>query len=145
MPIDKNSEKLIQMLEESKFVEGAIENGASKKVANELWQWILPFAAYGFNKSHATAYALISYRCAYLKANYPVEYMCALLTSEIGSIAVKEGKESDLVVFLREAETPCSGGYERHRHPAWSIRGHVQAAVQPESGQWRFCRSRSGR
>ena len=68
--------------QKSKFVNGAIENGASKKVAEELWQWILPFASYGFNKSHSAAYATIAYQTAYLKAHYPVEFMASVLTSE---------------------------------------------------------------
>lgn len=68
--------------QETKFVQGAIKNGASKKVAEELWQWILPFAAYGFNKSHSAAYATIAYQTAYLKAHYPVEFMASVLTSE---------------------------------------------------------------
>ena len=61
---------------------GAIENGASKKVAQELWTWILPFAQYGFNKSHSAAYATIAYQTAYLKAHYPVEFMASVFTSE---------------------------------------------------------------
>jgi len=68
--------------QETKFVNGAIENGASKKVAQELWTWILPFASYGFNKSHSAAYATIAYQTAYLKAHYPVEFMASVLTSE---------------------------------------------------------------
>jgi len=68
--------------QETKFINGAIENGASKKVAEELWQWILPFAQYGFNKSHSAAYATIAYQTAYLKAHYPVEFMASVLTSE---------------------------------------------------------------
>lgn len=68
--------------QESKFVEGAVKNGISKKVGEELWQWILPFASYGFNKSHSAAYAIIAYETAYLKAHYPVEFMASVLTSE---------------------------------------------------------------
>jgi DNA polymerase-3 subunit alpha len=68
--------------QESKFVDGAIKNGVAKKVAQELWQWILPFASYGFNKSHSAAYATIAYQTAYLKAHYPVEFMASVLTSE---------------------------------------------------------------
>ena len=68
--------------QETKFIEGAIKNGASKKVGEELWQWILPFAAYGFNKSHSAAYATIAYQTAYLKSHYPVEFMASVLTSE---------------------------------------------------------------
>ena len=68
--------------QEHKFVEGAVKNGASKKVAEELWQLILPFASYGFNKSHSAAYATIAYQTAYLKAHYPIEFMASVLTSE---------------------------------------------------------------
>jgi DNA polymerase-3 subunit alpha len=68
--------------QETKFVSGAVKNGASEKVAKELWQWILPFASYGFNKSHSAAYATIAYQTAYLKAHYPVEFMASVLTSE---------------------------------------------------------------
>ncbi len=68
--------------QEKKFIQGAINNGVDKKVARKLWQWILPFARYGFNKSHSTAYATIAYQTAYLKAHYPVEFMASLLTSE---------------------------------------------------------------
>ena len=68
--------------QETKFVEGAVKNGASRKIGEELWQWILPFASYGFNKSHSAAYATIAYQTAYLKAHYPVEFMASVLTSE---------------------------------------------------------------
>ena len=68
--------------QEQKFIDGAVKNGASKKVAEELWQWILPFASYGFNKSHSAAYATIAYQTAYLKSHYPVEFMASVLTSE---------------------------------------------------------------
>jgi len=68
--------------QETKFINGAVKNGTSKKVAEELWEWILPFAAYGFNKSHSAAYATIAYQTAYLKAHYPVEFMASVLTSE---------------------------------------------------------------
>jgi len=68
--------------QEAKFVNGAIKNGVSKKIAAELWRWVLPFASYGFNKSHSAAYATIAYQTAYLKAHYPIEFMAAVLTSE---------------------------------------------------------------
>ena len=55
----------------------------SKKEAAELFGLIEKFAGYGFNKSHSTAYALIAYMTAYLKAHYPVEFMAALLSSDI--------------------------------------------------------------
>jgi len=68
--------------QKEKFIQGAINNGTKKEIAEKIWEWILPFAQYGFNKSHSVAYALISYQTAYLKAHYPVEFMAALLTSE---------------------------------------------------------------
>jgi len=68
--------------QEKKFIDGAIKNGTGKKIAEELWQWILPFANYGFPKAHSTAYATIAYQTAYLKAHYPVEFMASVLTSE---------------------------------------------------------------
>ncbi len=68
--------------QEKKFIEGCVKNGLKQTVAEELWQWILPFAAYGFNKSHSAAYGIIAYQTAYLKAHYPVEFMASVLTSE---------------------------------------------------------------
>ena len=65
------------------FVNGcAKESGISQEEANRLFDLIDYFSGYGFNRSHSAAYALITYRTGYLKANYPVEFMCALLTSE---------------------------------------------------------------
>lgn len=65
------------------FVEGCKKTSQIKDdLANRLFDLIDYFSGYGFNRSHSAAYALISYRTAYLKANYPVEFMCALLTSE---------------------------------------------------------------
>ncbi|GGF29676.1 DNA polymerase III subunit alpha [Williamsia phyllosphaerae] len=63
------------------FEAGMVANGFSKAAIKALWETILPFAGYAFNKSHAAAYGLISYWTAYLKANYPAEYMAGLLTS----------------------------------------------------------------
>jgi len=63
------------------FQEGMTANGFSEKAVKALWDTILPFAGYAFNKSHAAGYGLVSYWTAYLKANYPAEYMAGLLTS----------------------------------------------------------------
>ncbi len=70
----------------SSFIEGAAKKNIDKRTAEKIFNLIEYFAGYGFNKSHSTAYALISYRTAYLKANYPVEFMTALLTSERDNI-----------------------------------------------------------
>jgi len=79
--VGKKIKKLLDE-QELKFIKGAIDNGVDRKVAIQLWEWILPFAQYGFNKSHSAAYATIAYQTAYLKAHFPVEFMAAVLTSE---------------------------------------------------------------
>jgi DNA polymerase-3 subunit alpha len=68
--------------QQEKFIEGCVKNGMSKQKAEEIFHLIEPFAGYGFNKAHAACYAVIAYQTAYLKANYPVEYMTAVLTAE---------------------------------------------------------------
>ncbi len=68
--------------QKEQFMKGAIANGLSQKKAESIFNLIAPFAGYGFNKAHAACYATIAYRTGYLKANYPVEFMTALLTAE---------------------------------------------------------------
>ncbi|MBD3246565.1 MAG: DNA polymerase III subunit alpha [Candidatus Omnitrophica bacterium] len=76
--------KIPEIMDEQRalFVQGCRQHQIPEKKANQIFDLIDYFSGYGFNKSHSTAYALISYRTAYLKANYPVEFMAALLTSE---------------------------------------------------------------
>ena len=64
------------------FLQGALEHGASKKTASDLFDLILKFAGYGFNKSHSTAYAIVAYQTAYLKTYFPKQYMAAFLSYE---------------------------------------------------------------
>ncbi len=68
-----------------KFLEGAKQNKISEKKAEKLYELIQKFAGYGFNKSHAAAYAVVCYHTGYLKAHYPTEFMAALMTSEMGN------------------------------------------------------------
>lgn len=77
------------------FLDGAAHNGISKDVANKVWEMLLPFAGYAFNKAHAVCYGILAYQTAYLKANYPVEYMAALLASY-------RDKEDRVVAFIEE-------------------------------------------
>lgn len=72
--------------ERDAFVGGAIERGVDAKRAEKLFEDMISFANYAFNKSHAAAYSIISYRTAYLKAHYPKEYFAALLTSVLGNM-----------------------------------------------------------
>ena len=67
----------------SRFVEGAKNKGIPEEIAHEIFDQMEKFAGYGFNKSHSAAYALISYQTAYLKAHYPLEFMAALMSSEM--------------------------------------------------------------
>ncbi len=73
--------------ERSSFIDGAMANGIERGTAEKLFDDMASFANYAFNKSHAAAYALISYRTAYLKAHYPCEYMAALITSVLGNVS----------------------------------------------------------
>jgi DNA polymerase-3 subunit alpha len=75
----------IMAAEREKFLRRAEEHGTTKEKAKELWALIEPFERYGFNKSHAVAYALLAYKTAYLKAHYPVDFLAAALSAEIGS------------------------------------------------------------
>ncbi len=68
--------------QKEKFIAGIVANGRSQEFAEGLWELFEPFQAYGFNKAHAASYGMVAYQTAYMKANYPVEYMTALLTAE---------------------------------------------------------------
>ena len=89
---------------ESEFLDGAHKKQIDKKIAKKTFDLIVHFGGYGFNKSHAAAYGMLAYRTAFLKANYTIEYTCALLTSEIGrgSLAKEEGTR--LVNYISEAK-----------------------------------------
>jgi len=79
------------------FVEGAIKKDVNKRIAEKVFGLIEHFASYGFNKSHSNAYAMISYRTAHLKANFPIEFMTALLTSE-------RANTDKVVIYIEEVE-----------------------------------------
>jgi len=75
----------VMVAQREKFLAGARANNIPPKKAEKLFELMEQFAGYGFNKSHSAAYALVAYQTAYLKAHYPVEFMAALLTAEIGN------------------------------------------------------------
>ncbi|MBY8913175.1 DNA polymerase III subunit alpha [Bacillus sp. YC2] len=83
--------------ERSHFVEGCLKKEYSVVTANEVYDLIVKFANYGFNRSHAVAYSMIGYQLAYLKAHYPLYFMCGLLTSVIGN-------EDKISQYLYEAK-----------------------------------------
>ncbi len=71
--------------QKEKFITGCMENSKwSEKKAKQIWSWIEPFAAYGFNKAHSVSYGRVAYQTAYLKANFPGEYMTSVLSAESG-------------------------------------------------------------
>ncbi len=94
--ISKKKVDLMKQLREQ-FVDGAVKKGISQEVAHEIFDLIVKFAGYGFNKSHAAGYSLIAYQTAYLKAHYPAEFMAANLTSEMNDT-------SRIVVLIEECK-----------------------------------------
>jgi DNA polymerase III subunit alpha len=90
-------DKAIMEKERDRFVTGAVANNYARQKANEIFDYIEPFARYGFNKSHSVAYALLAYQTAWLKVHYPRHFMAAVLTSEMD-------KTDNVVKFIHEAE-----------------------------------------
>lgn len=101
--------------QEEKLVSGCINNGMKPAAAKELWRQIEVFAAYAFNKSHAASYGRITYETAYMKANYPVEYMTAMLTAESGDTdkiaAIIHESENMGIKVLPPDINECFGGF----------------------------------
>jgi len=95
----------VMQAEKAKLLKGFAEYGKlPKSAAEKLWLLIEPFAAYGFNKAHAASYGKVAYQTAYMKANYPVEYLAAVLTADSGdtdaiSIFVAEAKRMGIPVL----------------------------------------------
>ncbi len=98
--------KQIQYMEQMKgsYFEGCTKNSIDKKTANEIWDMMVKFADYGFNKSHSAAYAYLAYQTAYLKANYTAEFLAANMTAESGDLAkvvklIEECRKFDIKVL----------------------------------------------
>lgn len=93
----------IMLEEKKKFSQGAQKLGYDDKTVETVWGFIEKFAGYGFGKAHSASYAMIAYQTAYMKANYPVEYMCAVLSIESSSTGVnKETKVEQGISECRE-------------------------------------------
>jgi DNA polymerase-3 subunit alpha len=98
--------KKMEIMEEQKaiFIEGAAKKGIDNKTADEVFHTMMEFANYGFNRSHSAAYSVIAYQTAYLKANYPAEYMAAVLTHNLSDIKkitffIDESKRQNIPVL----------------------------------------------
>ncbi len=91
--------KKLEVMEAEKpaFIEGAVKNGFDKKLVEKLWDKLVLFANYGFNKAHSASYATTAYRTAYLKTHYPLQYMAALLEGDLE-------KFDRVIIDLKECE-----------------------------------------
>jgi len=104
-----------------KFIDGCVKNGYSKKKAEEIFKLIEPFTSYGFNKAHAASYGMLAYQTAYMKANYPVEYMCALLTAEADDIekvsaGIEECRSMGIIILPPDVNYSLKG-FEFEKNP----------------------------
>ncbi len=121
-----------------KFIMGCAAKQIDAEIAEKIYDKILMFSGYGFNKSHSAAYAIIAYQTAYLKANFPVEFMCANLTNQINSVdsistLISECREMSINIFppdinLSELNFSVSGNNIRFGLAA--IKGIGNAAAQ---------------
>lgn len=156
----KNAE--VMQKQKQNFIAGAVKNGYTEAVAEEIFALIEPFAGYAFNKAHAVSYALIAYQTAYLKANYPVEYMTAFLATQrddAEKVAVAAAESRRLGIELRGPDVNASevnftiesgGGGDAIRFGLAAVKNVGEAAVVPiveerrRSGPFRsledFCR-----
>ncbi|WP_370777635.1 DNA polymerase III subunit alpha [Holdemania massiliensis] len=102
--MSKKKLKELQSLQKE-FIGGCIQQGYDEKLANEVYELILKFANYGFNKSHSVAYGLLAYQLSYLKANFPLEFYTSLLNSVIGA----EGKTAEYIDECRRHQVQILG------------------------------------
>ena len=129
--IGKKKRDLMAKMEQ-KFMEGTAASGTERRVSNSLWASMTAAADYSFNKSHAACYALIAYRTAYLKANYPAEYMAAVISTVMGT--------KDKVPFFIShcAGHGHQGAAARHQPVRPRLRGHRRRhPLRPRRGQER--------
>ena len=139
------SKKIPEMManERAKFVDGAVGNGLTVQEAEQIFDIIEPFAGYAFNRAHACCYGIIAYQTAYLKSNYPVEYMTAILCSAMGNTdkvasAIAECRRLGLRIQLpnvNDSDYQFSVGVEGDerliRYGLAAIKNVGQGAVQP--------------
>ena len=126
--------KKLDVMEKQKaeFIEGAKSNNIDKEKAEEIFAIMQKFAAYGFNRSHSAAYALIAYQTAYLKAHYPAEFMAAVLTHNMNSI-------EKVNFFIQEAgkmgiETLGPDVNESYEHFMVNDKGQIRFALSAIKG-----------
>ncbi|MGI9386827.1 MAG: DNA polymerase III subunit alpha [Methyloligellaceae bacterium] len=116
--------------QKKRFVDGAVANGVEKARAVYIFELVAKFAGYGFNKSHAAAYALIAYQTAYLKANYPVAFLAATMTLDMGNtdklnLFCQEAKRSGIAI-----EPPCVSASKTEFMPSVNTIRYSLAALK---------------
>ncbi len=128
----------VMLKQKEAFIQGATERGVSKKDAEHIFDLMENFAKYGFNKSHSAAYALIAYQTAYLKAHYPVEFMAALISGDMGNTDkiykyIQECKEMNIRVLppdVNESVTTFSVKGSSIRFGLAAIKNVGESAVE---------------
>ncbi len=132
----KNSDEMAR--QKKQFLEGAQRNKISSKKAEKLFDLMAKFAEYGFNKSHSAAYALIAFQTAYLKTHFPVEFMTALLSSEMGNADkilryLSECRDKGMEVLppdVNESQQDFTGGEGKIRFGLAAVKNVGLAAIQ---------------
>ena len=113
---------------ESRFIDGSVENGTERKLAVQIFQMIEKFAGYGFPKAHSAAYAVIGAQTAYLKARYPVQFMAALMSTEMGTsektvVNIAECRRCDIAILPPDINrSGVEFGVERQEDGSEAIR-----------------------
>ena len=149
--------------DESRGIDGAVKRGVPEAVANSIYDEILDFASYAFNKAHAVSYAIVAYRTAYMKRHYPREYMAALLSSVLDSSTqvaeyISECRSMGIALLppdLNRSDADFTVEGENIRFGLVAIknigRGFINEVVanRSEDGEFKsledFCRRMSGR
>lgn len=118
--------KELMRKEKEKFMKGAVTKGYTKSLSESVFNFIEKFASYGFNKPHAASYALIAYWTAYMKANYPVEFMTALLSAELQGMAgpMREQKMAQAIEECRRMNITVFPPDINKSHFSFSIEGN---------------------
>ena len=113
-----------------RFVDGAVEKGVKKQRANEIFDLLAKFANYGFNKSHAAAYAIVSYHTAFLKAHYPVEFLAASMTLDMANTEKLNDFRHDAKRLGIEVVAPSVQTSYRHFEPGEGRIFYALAAIK---------------
>ena len=124
------------------FVNGATERGVDKAQAANIFELVAKFANYGFNKSHAAAYALVSYQTGYLKAHYPKEFLAASMTLDMGNTEKLNDFKREANRLKIEVKPPCVNSSEVQ----FSVHGEaIHYSALCGEGRWtQCCRTYSG-